>query len=453
MAKENLLADCTLYDDDIKYKISDQLVLKIHDIDDLAIAWIATSVDNKLTLYNIEEDENGTPIPRKDTRWLWKSGGKHGDGEINITQWILNHQNDILNTISFKEKLKKFKFFHKSKVLNLQNFEYHRIELHKKPITEFYLTIAIYDFPYDKFISAGKWSFDATLEKNSKSIWHKHDFGKSDIKNKIYGLKYLKIFKIEIKESDKDESKLQVSEVIPSSVATHISNEIKTNHNYTRKEKFFNYKSSNYKEPSQEKSKNSSIFIQILYSFEILIVFTLYILGITEKNSIKEFINSNLSFLKNWDLNLLHYFIFYNIVLLFYFFVRYKLGGRAWELVLRKKHNKELDTFMVVLGLLFSAAFGAITSFSFDGEKIYDTYYLLSVFSLYVTTNLVLLYILTVISTYAVNTLSANKIMVFILIFFVGIGIFIQEVINFEHNYKHNLKQTYIQKVIYYASK
>ncbi len=95
---------------------------------------------------------------------------------------------------------------------------------------------------------------------------------------------------------------------------------------------------------------------------------------------------------------------------------------------------------MVVLGLLFSAAFGAITSFDFDGDKIHNTYYLLGIFSLYVTTNLVLLYILTVISTYAVNTLSANKIMVFVLIFFVGIGIFIQEVINFEHNYKKKYK-------------
>ena len=166
MAQQNLLEDCTLYDNNTKYNITDQLILKIYDIDDLAIAWVATEKNGKITLNNLEEDKNGKAVSRENTQWLWRNGGKHGDGEINITQWILNHQNDILENTS-----------------------------------EFYLVVAIYDFPYDKFVSAGKCSFDATLEKNSNSVWHKHDFGKSDIKNKIYGLKYLKIFQIEIEEA------------------------------------------------------------------------------------------------------------------------------------------------------------------------------------------------------------------------------------------------------------
>ncbi len=290
MDNQTLLNDCTLYDEYIKYKITDQLILKIHDIDDLAIAWIGTFIDNKLTLHYLEEYKYGNPIPRQDTQWLWRSGGKHGDGEVNITQWILNHQNDILNLISFKEKLKRFKFFKKPKKLTLHNYEYHRMELLKKPITEFFLTIAIYDFPYDKFVSAGKWSFDATLEKNSKSIWHKYDFGKSDIKNKIYGLKYLKIFTIKIKESSKDKSKILVSEVISKSIAIHITNEIKTNYNYTSKENFLNYKTSEYKEPIQE-NKSNPIYMKILYSFEILVVFFFFFFGLLEKDNIKDFIN------------------------------------------------------------------------------------------------------------------------------------------------------------------
>jgi hypothetical protein len=120
----------------------------------------------------------------------------------------------------------------------------------------------------------------------------------------------------------------------------------------------------------------------------------------------------------------------------------------AWALVLRKKHNKELDTFMVILGLLFTAAFGAITSFDFEADKIINSpLYVLEILILYISTNVILLYVLVVIETYAINTLKANKQLFMSLMILVGIGLFIQEFVNFEQSYKDNLINTKEYKV------
>jgi len=110
---------------------------------------------------------------------------------------------------------------------------------------------------------------------------------------------------------------------------------------------------------------------------------------------------------------------------------------------------------MVILGLLFTASLGAITSFDFDAHNISNSsLYRVIIFTLYITTNIVFLYILTVISTYTVNSLNANKPLMLTLVCFIGIGIFIQEVINFEQNYKKDVtKVEKISKRTIYESK
>jgi hypothetical protein len=398
--------DCTTcLNENIDYTIDDQLVIEINDIDDLAIAWIVTDEDT-CNLTRIEEDKNGNIVPLDQTQWLWRKGGQHGSGKINITQWLLNHWSE-----HFSDK---------------DSF--------------LYLAVGIYDFKYEHWLfKGGKWSFNATLIKNGQSIWHKYDFKESDTSNEIYGLQYLKILQLKI-----EDNKINISETIPQKIAENIFNTVSTKHNYIKANNLSSEKHSKFTEPMKNISHNNEkngffnkLFTSLYkYIFDILFIIVALIL-------------SSSFYSHEWVIDkLLWIFIALNTISLFYFFMRFKIGGRAWALILRKKHDKELDTFMVVLGLLFTAAFGAITSFDFEASKVHDSlFYIIGIFLLYITTNIVLMYVLVVIETYAINTLKANKQLFMVLMILVGIGIFIQEYINFEQSYRENISKVEICEV------
>jgi hypothetical protein len=393
------ILDCTTcLDSNTNNTIDDQLILEINDIDDLAIAWITSNTKND-TFIRIEEDKNGNMVPLDKTQWLWRKGGQHGNGKVNITQWLLNH---------FEEA-----------------------QLNKND--SLYLVIAVYDFKYTHpLFKGGKWSFDATLTKNGQSIWHKHDFEKSDNKNEIYGLKYLKILQLQLTNKQ-----INISETIPNQIAKDIFNTVTKKYNYVKAEDLNKEINSNYTEPILDHiaEKENKGFFNILYKYIFDVLFSIVVIILSYSFYKQQWVVDNLSWM----------FIGLNIFFLFYFFIRFKIGGMAWALVLRKKHNRELDTFMVVLGLLFTAAFGAITSFDFEASKIQNSpFYIIEIFSLYISTNIILLYVLVVIETYAINTLKANKQLFMGLMFLVGLGIFIQEYINFEQSYKENISKVEI---------
>jgi len=394
--KSNIV-DCIISPSKNSPNIDDRIVLDIHDIDDLAIAWIFKEENTgDLKEFRIEEkmeeDCKFETVPLKQTMWLWRDGGKHGSGSIDITQWLLNHWEKDIN-----------------------------------PKDSLYLVIAIYDFPYDHWLfKGGKWSFNATLTKNGHIFWHKHDFGESDIENNKYGLKYLKIFHLKLKNY-KDSYKIEFSDIVKYEIHLKIYQKIINDYNYIKFDKKNNKFDKLENNNKDCKQTNNPIFIKSIKLFlkkirkPLILDIFLLLVGI-----------SVLHYFYNIE-NAIYLFILYNLFALVYSMIRYKFGGRAWALVLRKKHDKELDTFMVILGLLFSAALASISSFDFDSQKMFEnSIYAFAIFTLFIGTNIIFLYIMTVIGTYSVNSLRANKPLMLFIISLMGITIFIQELVVFD---------------------
>jgi hypothetical protein len=120
-------------------------------------------------------------------------------------------------------------------------------------------------------------------------------------------------------------------------------------------------------------------------------------------------------------------FLLFNVVILMYSFWRLRLSGKAWELVLVNKHKKNLDTLMVVIGLIFAASFGAITSMDIQSFYSENIFMRLGILSVYLLANIVILIILTVLFTYVLNTMGNRKPIMVTLVVFIGLGLLIQE--------------------------
>ena len=141
------------------------------------------------------------------------------------------------------------------------------------------------------------------------------------------------------------------------------------------------------------------------------------------------------------NLNLVLVFVLLNIFSMVYFFIRIKLPGKAWQLILENKHSKRLDTLMVVLGLVFTTAFGSITSFKIEDTFFCNEFLIIAVYFIYISTNIVLLSILTMLGVYIINTMGARKPIMITLVIFIGLGLFIQETIIYNNSYKIYLEK------------
>ena len=169
-------------------------------------------------------------------------------------------------------------------------------------------------------------------------------------------------------------------------------------------------------------AKNESFFKNIYFYVDIFILIPFLIF------SIKKICNHN-------DSNLLLIFTIMNIVLLFYFFIRVRLPGKAWELVLVNKHKRNLDTLMVVLSLIFATSFGAITTFKIEPIFFNNIYTLLLTYFLFISTNIVIMTILVVLSTYVINTMGNRKPIMMSLVMIIGIGLLTYEILSFNKAY------------------
>jgi len=129
------------------------------------------------------------------------------------------------------------------------------------------------------------------------------------------------------------------------------------------------------------------------------------------------------------------FFLSLNVFILLYFFLRTKIPGKSWELILTNKHKKNLDTFMVVISLIFASAFGAITSFKIETEYFDSIVILIGVIFVFVTINMVILVILVVLSTFVINTMGNRKPIMMSLVILIGISLLIQETLNFNYTY------------------
>lgn len=150
------------------------------------------------------------------------------------------------------------------------------------------------------------------------------------------------------------------------------------------------------------------------------------------------------------NINLLCLFLLMNIFLLSYLFLRGRLPGKAWELVLVNKHKRNLDTFMVVLSLIFATSFGAITTFKIEAEYFNNPYTLFFTFFLFISTNIVIMTILVVLSTYVINTMGNRKPIMMFLVVIIGLGLLTYEGLNFNKTYRdyNNLKVNHVQQQI-----
>ncbi len=189
------------YNDSVKNYINDKLILTIDDIDDLAIAWIVKIEENNINFFILNDKGKFDPnikITQEIPKWLWRKGGKHGNGSENITQYFHDYHNELF---SRDEKLLSKKFIG-------------------------YLVIAVYDFPYNsKLLPGGKWSFSAKLEKNGKKIWSNSNFKPSQYNKK--GLQYLKIFSLKT-----NKRKFIINETISEDAKIKIYKYVMKNHNY-----------------------------------------------------------------------------------------------------------------------------------------------------------------------------------------------------------------------------
>ncbi len=138
---------------------------------------------------------------------------------------------------------------------------------------------------------------------------------------------------------------------------------------------------------------------------------------------------------KDLKLSAIGFFIL-NTFILVYFFIRFRLPGKAWELVLTNKHTKNLDTFMVVIGLIFASAFGAITSFEIKVEYFFNIWYLMALYFVFISINIVIMTIMIFISTYVINVMGNRKVIMLILVIFIGIGVLLQETMNYGREYE-----------------
>jgi hypothetical protein len=201
MNDTSTILDITTYDTQKTkgHYITSQLCLNIEDIDDLAIAWIIVpQQDNlKFLLINDHPEKPLSEVNKEYPKWLWREGGNHGEGTENITQWLHNNYHFLPNKSRFV----------------------------------IYLTIAIYDFPYNKwYLPGGKWSFSAQLNLNGETIWSKTKFSASD--KKLYGAKYIKIFKLNLDTSAENIHSISITETIENNISEKIYDTILSKYNY-----------------------------------------------------------------------------------------------------------------------------------------------------------------------------------------------------------------------------
>ena len=137
-------------------------------------------------------------------------------------------------------------------------------------------------------------------------------------------------------------------------------------------------------------------------------------------------------------------FIFINILVLVMVFIFSRIGAISWELVLTKKHNNDLENFMVVMALFFAAAYGGAMAFSFDDLELQtNNLHLFSTIFFFLFMNIVILISTSILMTYLVSAFrntSRTMLGIFLLINF---SLFLFEIVSFNKTYykpKDNVK-------------
>jgi len=129
-------------------------------------------------------------------------------------------------------------------------------------------------------------------------------------------------------------------------------------------------------------------------------------------------------------------FIFINLLGIIIVFIFSRIGAISWELVLTKKHNNDLENFMVVMALFFATAYGGAIAFSFDDlELTKNNIHLIGTILFFLFMNIVVLISTSILMTYLISAFrntSRTMLGIFLLI---NMSLFVHEVVSFDKTY------------------
>jgi len=129
-------------------------------------------------------------------------------------------------------------------------------------------------------------------------------------------------------------------------------------------------------------------------------------------------------------------FIVINILVIVMVFILSRIGAISWELVLTKKHNDDLENFMVVLALFFAAAYGGAISFSFDDlELTKNNLHLIGTILYFLLMNIIILISTSILMTYLISAFRNTSRTMLGIFLLVNLSLFIYEVVSFDKTY------------------
>lgn len=131
-----------------------------------------------------------------------------------------------------------------------------------------------------------------------------------------------------------------------------------------------------------------------------------------------------------------------NVFVLISVFIFSRIGAISWELVLTKKHNDELENFMVVLALFFAASYGGVMAYSLgDLQLSTNNLHLIGTIVFFLFMNIVILLSSAILMTYLVSSFRSTSRTMTGIFLLINSSLFIYEVLAFDKTYYNEIKE------------
>lgn len=129
-------------------------------------------------------------------------------------------------------------------------------------------------------------------------------------------------------------------------------------------------------------------------------------------------------------------FALINIIVLIIVFILSRMGAISWELVLTKKHGGDLENFMVVLALFFSAAYAGSMAYSFDDLNLSkNLLHLFGTFLFFICMNIAVLISSSILIVYLVSSFRKKSNIMLGIFLLINFSLFIYEIVSFDTAY------------------
>lgn len=129
-------------------------------------------------------------------------------------------------------------------------------------------------------------------------------------------------------------------------------------------------------------------------------------------------------------------FALLNIIVISTVFILSRIGAVSWELVLTKKHNEDLENFMIVLALFFAAAYAGSMAYSFDDLNLSKNFlHLFGTLLFFICMNIAILISTSILMVYLVSSFKKKSRIMLGIFFLINSSLFIYEVVSFDIAY------------------